>query len=235
MRKDVFWADGTQITQEGWKGSVKIKDILMQAAPVVMETGGAIIVIDEFDKMCERKMSGSENVAYSVQSELLKVIEGELVRYKDFVLDTSRISFIFLGSFASMVAAKKNRPNSMGFGQDIDRSEVSYMDAFTQEDLIRYGGVRREIASRISRIVQLQPMGKEDFYSILNNASMSPIMELEQKFGTVIEVDDRIKKQISREAAESGLGVRYLKSRLLSMLEKEMFTAPDMDVYEITE
>lgn len=183
--------------------------------------------------MCERKMSGSENVAYSVQSELLKVIEGELVRYKDFVLDTSRISFIFLGSFASMVAAKKNRPNSMGFGQDIDRSEVSYMDAFMQEDLIRYGGVRREIASRISRIVQLQPMKEDDFYAILNTVSMSPIAELQKEFGTIIEVDDKVKHRISKEASESGLGVRYLMSRLLSLLEEKMFAEPDMDEYEI--
>lgn len=234
MRGDVILADGSSITQEGWRGSVKLRDILRQAAPAVMQEGGAIIVIDEFDKMAERKMSGGENIAYSLQSELLKVIEGEVIQYKDFTLDTSRISFVFLGSFASMVSAKKHIHNSMGFGQDVSKADVSYMNMFTQEDLIRYGGVRREIASRISRIVQLQPMGEGDFYNILNIDSMSPIAELQREFETVIDVDEDVKRQISEEAAESGLGVRYLKSRLLSLLEEKMFAEPDMDEYEIT-
>lgn len=234
MSKDIIIVDGTSITQEGWKGSVKLRDILWQAAPAVLQDGGAIIVIDEFDKLAEKKMSGGENIAYSLQSELLKVIEGEMIQFKDFVLDTSKISFVFLGSFASMVAAKGHTPNSLGFGQDISRSEVSYDNRFTQEDLIKYGGVRREIASRISRIVQLQPMTAEDFYEILNIRSMSPIADLEQKFGTVIDVDDNIKRQVSKEAAESGLGVRYLKSRILGMLEEEMFMTPCMDEYEIS-
>ena len=234
MSGDVFFFDATQLTQEGWKGSLKIRDVLQQVTPAVMQDGGAVIVLDEFDKMCERKMAGSENVAYSLQSELLKVIEGEMVQFKDFALDTSKISFVFLGSFASMVSAKKHIHNSLGFGQDINKSEVSYLNTFSQEDLIRYGGVRREIASRISRIVQLKPMREEDFYTILNINSMSPITELQMKFGTILEVDDKVKRQISKEAAESGLGVRYLKSRLLSMLEMQMVIEPDLDEYEIT-
>lgn len=234
MSRDIIIVDGTSITQEGWKGSVKLRDILWRAAPAVLQDGGAIIVIDEFDKLAERKMSGGENIAYSLQSELLKVIEGELIQFKNFVLDTSKISFVFLGSFASMVAAKGHTPNSMGFGQDISRSEVSYTDRFTQEDLIKYGGVRREIASRISRIVQVQPMTEADFYEILNIRSMSPIADLEHKFGVVIDVDDSVKRQVAKEAAESGLGVRCLESKLLAMLEDEVFVAPDMEEYEIS-
>ena len=234
MSRDIIIVDGTSITQEGWKGSVKLRDILWQAAPAVLQDGGAIIVIDEFDKMVERKMSGGENISYSLQSELLKAIEGEMVQFKDFTLDTSKISFVFLGSFATMVAAKGHTPNRMGFGQDISKTEVSYTDRFTQEDLIKYGGVRREIASRISRIVQLQPMTAEDFYEILNIKSMSPISELECKFGTVIDVDDSVKRKIAKEAAESGLGVRCLESKLLEMLEDEVFMAPNMDEYEIS-
>lgn len=43
-----------------------------------------------------------------------------------------------------------------------------------------------------------------------------------------------VKRQVAKEAAESGLGVRCLESKILAMLEDEVFVAPDMEEYEIS-
>ena len=65
------------------------------------------------------------------------------------------------------------------------------------------------------------------------NECMSPIADLEHKFGVVIDVDDSVKRQVAKEAAESGLGVRCLESKLLAMLEDEVFVAPDMCICQV--
>lgn len=44
-------------------------------------------------------------------------------------------------------------------------------------------------------------------------------------------LSDKVKHRIAKEVAENGLGVRYLKSAILHLLDDRMFENPDMDVY----
>lgn len=106
--------------------------------------------------------------SYIVQNELLKVLEGDMVHFDGnpsngepiLDIDTSNVSFVFLGSFESMVRAKKfavNNSRAIGFGVENKNAAFDgYGSTFTQEDLVQYANVRCEIAGRIGSIVQLR-------------------------------------------------------------------------------
>lgn len=106
--------------------------------------GHLIIVLDEADKMFED--ADDRHYSYIVQNELLKVLEGDMVHFDGnpsnsepaLDIDTSNVSFVFLGSFDSMVRAKAvavNKSRAIGFGAvSSDESFDGYMSTFTQED-----------------------------------------------------------------------------------------------------
>ena len=50
---------------------------------------------------------------------------------------------------------------------------------FTEEDLVQYGNVRREIAGRIQQIAEVDMLSEEDFeYMMTSRKKMSPIRQL---------------------------------------------------------
>ena len=145
---DIYIVDASSITQDGWKGNFKIDDIFRRIGSIE-SAERSIIVMDEADKYFEPQInSGGENVSYSKQSELLKLIEGEELHIDGSVIDTSKISWVFLGSFELMLEGKRHVSNDVGFGGNVEKNQVSYIDHFTSEDLVKYAGVRREIAGR---------------------------------------------------------------------------------------
>lgn len=226
--------DASVITEDGWKGNFKIADIFVNIGSVE-KAEKSIIVLDEADKFFEPHYnSGDENVSYSKQNELLKVIEGEKFHLKEATVDTSHISWVFLGSFESLLEAKKDRPNGLGFGSDVGKTQVSYMDRYTSEDLVKYAGVRNEIAGRIEHIVQLSPMDAESLYQILITPEMSPINELTKLYGKRLELSEFMKRRIAKEAADSHMGVRYMRSRIKSLMEDKIFEDDESEGYRIS-
>lgn len=231
---DIYIVDASAITEDGWKGNYKIADIFRNIGTVA-KAERAIIVMDEADKFFEPTTNSSgENVSYSKQNELLKIIEGEEYHLKDAVINTSNISWVFLGSFESLLEAKKERPNGLGFGGNVDRSQVSYTDSFSSEDLVKYAGVRNEIAGRIERIVQLAPMDADSLYQILTDPEMSPITELTKRFCKKLELSEFMKRRIAKEAADSHMGVRYMRSRIKSLMEDRIFEDDESEGYRIS-
>lgn len=228
----IIIVDGTKITKDGWKGNFKISNIFDTLTP--SDAGKAIVVIDEADKFFEPMSSSEgENVSYQVQSELLKLIEGtELTRNDHQTVETSHVSFVFLGSFQLMqkkkleVAEKalKNRYLS-------DAESILLHDNITTQDLVSFAGVRQEVAGRIDGIIQMRPMEAEDFFHILNTESMSPLSELEKQYGILIDISERQERELCRQAADSHLGVRYLRSTLQHQLDNQLFDHPDSKEY----
>jgi len=228
----IYIADAASITQAGWKGDTKISTIIGAAAQTA-NGNNPIIVLDEADKMFEARPAGGEGMSYAIQNELLKVLEGGYIQCGKMIIDTSHISFCFLGAFEKMLSVKKSSSGGIGFGEKVGEDRVTYADAFTDDDLVRYGGVRREIAGRIGKIVQLSAMTADDFYQILCTPDMSPIDKLEKQFGKRLVVSDDLKRELSKEAADSRLGVRQMTSQLKRMLEKHIFAEPESPEYEM--
>lgn len=218
--------DSTVITAEGWKGDFKVKNIFDGMSR--REAENAIFVFDEFDKLCEPKMaSGGTNPALMEQNELLKVIEGTTLRLKSFSIDTSKISFVFCGSFERLTEMKTDSEveRSIGFGANVQKKDtyLVYKDEIEASDLVKYAGMRQEIAGRINQIVQLSPMTADAYEKILKDEVMSPLHQLERQYSVKLSLDKDVEQKLVQEAEKTRMGVRYLRSRIQEMLDEQIF------------
>ncbi len=160
--------------------------------------------LDEADKMFED--ADDRHYSYIVQNELLKVLEGDLVHFDGnpsgneptLDIDTSNVSFVFLGSFDSMVRAKNmavNKSRPIGFGSaPADESFDGYKSTFTQEDLVQYANVRS-----------------------------SPVDKLADYYGVRLKLSAKTKHRLAKEAAENRMGVRFIRSQIQRKLDDELF------------
>lgn len=223
-----------------WKGNMKVRHLFSCEKQEDMEH--LIIVLDEADKMFE-DVDDRRHYSYIVQNELLKLMEGDMVHFEGdsssgdptLNIDTSNVSFVFLGSFDSMVKAKgADNRRAIGFGAESGKNSFDgYNSLFSQEDLVEYANVRAEIAGRIDNIVQLQEMGEEDFYSILNSKDISPLKKLGDYYGVELKMSAKAKHSLAKEAADNKMGVRYMRSKLQHKLDELLFKDSEKQEYRI--
>ena len=231
--------DASHISADGWSGGYKIRNFFDGLSKEEAEK--TIYILDEADKLFEPTYSaGGNNYSFLVQNELLKLLEGEDVVYPadtknnipELHLQTKNMSFVFLGSFETMLTEKNaSVRKSLGFGADLSHTSYDYESTFTPDDLVAHAGVRREIAGRIHSIVQLQTMSADDYYAILQNPLISPIKTLEEQYGVKLTLDDTSKHQLAQKAKESKMGVRYMTARITEMLDEKLFS--DCNSHEI--
>ena len=228
--------NGPQLSCDGWKGSLKISDIFTCETKKLAEH--LVLVIDESDKMMEPKVaSGGTDYAKMIQNELLKLMDGDTLTFTDeknrdakTTINCSGVSVVLCGSFERMLQAKSESSESIGFGRREKKESV--VAECTEEDLVQYGNVRREIAGRISQIVTLDTLDADDFEKILES-EMSPIQKMEKAHNVSLSIDKESRRKLASDAARSGLGCRYIRSKLQFMLDKQMFDVPDVDTYSL--
>lgn len=228
--------NGPQLSCDGWKGSLKISDIFTCETKKLAEH--LVLVIDESDKMMEPKVaSGGTDYAKMIQNELLKLMDGDTLTFTDeknrdtkTTINCSGVSVVLCGSFERMLQAKSESSESIGFGRREKTESVAA--ECTEEDLIRYGNIRREIAGRISQIVTLDTLDADDFEKILES-EMSPIQKMEKAHNVSLSIDKESRRKLASDAARSGLGCRYIRSKLQFMLDEQMFDVPDVDTYSL--
>lgn len=234
--------NATSLTGTGWKGNTKVRNLFDGVDQDMMRH--LIIVLDEADKMFED--ADDRHYSYIVQNELLKVLEGDMVHFDGnpsngeptLDIDTSNVSFVFLGSFESMVRAKKeavNNSRAIGFGAENKNAALDgYGSTFTQEDLVRYANVRCEIAGRIGSIVQLREMDEDDFYAILNDKRISPVKKLSEYYGVKLKISEAAKHKLAKDASANGMGVRFISSQIQRKLDKQLFEDCTRNEYRIS-
>ena len=126
------------------------------------------------------------------------------------------------------------KPSPIGFSRG--EAEIqSEPVLFTEEDLVQYGNVRREIAGRIQQIAEVDMLSEEDFeYMMTSRKKMSPIRQLEKMYGIHMKVDAVTRKYLAHKAVESKLGCRYIRSRLQVLLDDQMFDNPDQKEFQLS-
>ena len=93
----IIIVNSATLTKDGWTGGNKVTSFLNQVDP---EDPECIIVFDEFDKCAAPQYcAGGNNVSASIQSEFLKMVEGEVLPGKgigifETLIDTSDMSFV---------------------------------------------------------------------------------------------------------------------------------------------
>lgn len=227
--------NGPQIACDGWKGSYHIKDIFTNEPHA--KASRLIIVIDEADKLFEPTISNGTDFARKIQNELLKIMDGDTLTFTDdnekkpaCTVSCQNVSVIFCGSFEHMSICQSEATHHIGFlSEDTASQPISHKE----EDFIEYGNIRREIMGRINQIVTLQPLTAEDFLTILDSPA-SPIEQISIAHNVVLEVDKDTRRQLAEDAVKSGLGCRYIRSRLQTMLDEQMFEFPDRTGYTLS-
>ena len=160
--------DSPNMVPEGYKGSFYPRSIWDSIHPRLRSR--AIIVLDEFDKLLEHT-GGSVNFSSLLQTEFLRMMDGDTIRYgkgdgasqPPMKVSCAHVSFVMCGSFETMLKARQeaaNAPSAIGFasGKAGGARASSPAVEYTSDDLITYAGMRREIAGRVSRIIQLYPL-----------------------------------------------------------------------------
>ena len=229
--------DGTALSASGWKGDLHWSTIF-SSIPKDLRSH-AVLVCDEADKIMEPMYtSGGSDHSHTLQNSLLKMMDGDSLVFehdktdssgeRTFTVDCSGVSVVLLGSFEHLLEKKTSVPRSLGFGRVDDADRDSTYEGITTEDFINHGHMRREIAGRIDTIVRLQPMTQDDYRNLLDG-SMSPVSVLSDTYKRKIDVSDDLKSRLSKEAAESGLGVRLVRSRLKQLIDRQIFEDPDAD------
>lgn len=66
-------------------------------------------------------------------------------------------------------------------------------------------------------------MTEDDYYSILCDKYISPVKRLSDYYKVRIKMSAKAKHELAKEAADTGMGVRYLRSRLQRELDKQLF------------
>lgn len=225
--------NGPQLACDGWKGSYHMKDIFLEEP--TEKAKKLLVVIDEADKLFEPMVgSGGTDFSRAIQNEFLKVMDGEEVTFlpeesgkNPVSIDCSNISFVFCGSFETLRENRCSANSGIGFGQN-RKSDPKEDRNLTEEDLIEYGNVRREIAGRIQQIVVLDDLDATDFEQIMKSPKrMSPIRQIEEQYEVKMEMDDRTRQSLARRAADSGLGCRYIRSQIQGMLDEKIFDEPE--------
>lgn len=234
--------NGPQLACDGWKGSYHIKDIFLENPK---EAEKLLVVVDEADKLFEPAVgSNGTDFARKLQNEFLKIMDGDTVSFvtdernetKNFTISCKNVSFVFCGSFETLLETKKQQPVPIGFSHGTpETEELSEEVIFTEEDLITYGNVRREIAGRIQQIVDVDPLTVENFEEILKSRkNISPIRQLEKAYRMKITVDAKMRRLLAEKAVENNLGCRYIRSRLQNMVDEQLFEDPDQKKIRIT-
>lgn len=235
--------DANSLTAEGFKGNMKVRNLFDGVDKEQAER--LIIVLDEADKLFESKPTSSGmDPGRIIQNELLKIIEGDMVHFEGdpdhpnnvptLDLDTSKVSFVFLGSFERMLQAKNaEKKKNFGFLSDVSENEkmIDYHVDFSQEDLVQYANIRPEIAGRITEIVQLYPLTEEDYLKILSNPYSNPVKSMAEHYQKKLALSENTKAQLAKETVESKMGVRYIKSRLQAILDEQLFEDCEKEEY----
>ena len=232
--------NGPQLACDGWKGSYHVKDIFVNEAPSLASR--LVIVIDEADKLFEPAIgSGGTDHGRKIQNELLKIMDGDTVTFTDdngkeppCTINCQNVSLVFCGTFEFMGNQKTDDSKQIGFVSANPANSTDIPDASCQaDDYIRYANVRRELMGRIDQIVTLDPLTAADFLAILNSPA-SPVRRVAHAHHVHLLVDEDTKTQLAETAAESGLGCRYIRSRVQGMLDEQMFDNPDASTYSLS-
>ena len=222
--------DGASMTQEGFKGENKLSSHIDEDI-----SNGGILVIDEFDKLAKPAYeSGGSNIAAKIQSEFLKLLEGEYVKKEknrggiarngllpnqsETKINTKKMGIVLVGAFEDI---KERRQSRVGFNnRPIQRNGTTMI---TDEEYIDFG-VLPELVGRVATKVTTNQLSDEEYIKIIHNpySRVSVIANTFKDFG--IDLCDSIKNDemldLIKRSKSNKTGVRWVSAQIESkMLE----------------
>lgn len=230
--KFVRVADGSQLNASGWRGGVKLGDILRN----VKMPFGCLLFVDEFDKACSERYAGNNSggswsVSEMIQSQLLTVLDHQVVQLsgddgQPFSIDCQKVSIICMGAFTSALEKKRRQAERrcIGFSSSAASSAAISADDISADDL----SIMSEVYGRIQPIM-MSDVSQDMMFAIAQRQvkTLCDTMELH------ISVPEAKLRVWAEEAFSSGLGGRAIMKKLQTALDKCIFDDPYRDMYII--
>ena len=231
---NVHIIDASTLTAEGWHGSNKISSIFRSIRPD--RRGRCILVLDEFDKILEPQY-GAQGTNYSdlIQNQLLRLCDHDTLFFgagddsnSALAVDCAGVSVVMLGAFSRLRERKANNQKHIGFGSAPAPAGDIQAEEITIDDLIEYG-MRAELAGRINRIVQMDPLSVQDLVRIGQDESNRLSLLLDRP----VDIVPDALIMLARIALRKGLGARWLRSKIGEMVDDMIYDDPDAPHYVI--
>lgn len=213
--------DATQLTPSGNADGINLKQlkaIINKKVEECLDQPGyysregvlnqLVIFVDEFDKL-GTSFDSSGNWNKHVQSNFLTIIDNK----EEF----SGISWVFVGAFSTLFEYKCAK-KIIGFSSDV--SEEKNIE-ISDKDILK-AGIIPEMLGRITLIVQLDTLTKEDFKNILINRLL-PKYTLKL---TAAETDAIVTKAIQSEQ-----GIRSMTRQLEILSIEAEYENENMNLY----
>ena len=175
-----------------------------------------------------------ENVSATLQGEFLKIVEGTQIPVKvdqtEHMIDTSKMSFVFCGSFAIKADEIRERSKTSGLGFGAEKHEEKQFEKeLSMKDVIDFG-VIPELASRTTRIINVRPLTLDDYRFLIADHSGSPMRRLERVYDRKFRLSKAKIDDIAKNAFDSGLGIRNVTAQLQQIMDERIFNSfPDAD------
>lgn len=210
--------DASTVSPVAYKGASTISQCLLEVDTSDLALPPWIF-IDEIDKAILK----DNELAPMIMNELLKMIEGGQVyagrdEKSARVIDTSRINFVFLGTFSAL---KNEQSKSYGFlsGRDDNKANSS---TITREVLHKSTALSNEFLGRINGgILEVEPMNEDQVLNILSDPRYSPITRLEKLYRIHIDVSDEKLRELA--GMSSRFGIRGIYSELQNQINNAFF------------
>ena len=209
--------DASTVSPVSFKGNCTISDCLTR----INTDEDALppwVFIDEIDKAI---LKDSE-CGPMIMNELLKMTEGgELYVGKDernrVLVDTSRINFVFMGTFACL---KKEHKNPLGFSAADD---VMTEDSPISREVLQDSALlSNEFLGRINGgIIEVEPMDEAKAAALLADKRYSPVKRLEKMYQIMLKLSDQKRRELIGMTAK--YGVRGIYSELQSRINDAIF------------
>ena len=249
-------ADATALTEAGYVGE-DVENILLhliQAADFdIQKAERGIIYIDEIDKVSRKADNPSITRDVSgegVQQALLKIIEGCVANvppqggrkhpHQDFLqIDTSNILFICGGAFEGLEnnIERRLKRDQVSLGFRAERSvrgpkrADQLLEHVTHDDLLEYGLIP-EFIGRLSLVVSLRSLDREDLVRILTEPKNALVRQFERYFsmdGVDLTFTDDALEAVADEAIRLKTGARGLRTVLEDRLVDVMYEIPSRE------
>lgn len=238
----VVYINCSEVRPTGWRG-LHITDYFARelnngVSPERMKY--AVIVLDEADKVtrhaCRVTASSGSDDSFDMMRDLMKILDVGFNLNVDngceAINGTPRIETIpvdnflvvFIGAFSGINNIIKHRLNikhSIGFGRKEQiKEEVNYMKMVTKEDLEEWGYLS-ELLGRISDIVVMNPLSKDDIFEIMKSSKDNIVgshIDYALRNNIDLHFSDDALRAIAEEAYKSGLGFRNVKALLAKVM-----------------
>lgn len=191
--------DATSLSEVGYMGrniTDMLEDLYLAADKDIELAQKGILVIDEFDKLAEKKEDHQTHVSrMGVQRSLLKLLDGTTYYLKNTQFDTSKLTIVALGAFTG-----------------INENNNAYHELST-EDFVNYG-IISELIGRFSKTITMNQLTKKDFINIFKFSNFSPLNTYKELFDMLnvgFEYTEDFIEYIADIAISKQSGARSLK------------------------